>query len=75
MTSIFLLTLFFRVSIPFVNCNIRVAVSMSNRTRENSNHGNEESSQKGAGKEGGKKGGTEEEVVFTGNRQHIWGAR
>ncbi len=71
---IFFLTLFFAMSIPFVNCSLLIAVSMSNRTRENNNHGNQEGSEKGPRKESCEEGRTQEEVT-NGNRQHIRGTR
>ena len=51
------------MSIPFVNCSLLIAVSMSNRTRENNNHGNQEGSEKGPRKESREEGRTKKEVT------------
>jgi hypothetical protein len=71
---IFFLTLFFLISIPFVNCSWLIADSTSNRKGRTNNNGNQESSKKGRGKEARQEGRTEEEVI-NGNRQHIRGTR
>jgi hypothetical protein len=72
---IFLLTQFFQNSIPFVNCSMRTAGSMSNRKGRTNNHGNQEGSQEGTGKEGGTSEESRQEEVTNGNRQHIRGTR
>jgi hypothetical protein len=48
---------------------------MSNRKGRTHNHGNQEGSQEGTGKEGGASEESRKEEVGNGNRQHIRGTR
>jgi hypothetical protein len=64
----------FRELYTFRNCSFSVAVSMSNRKRENRQNGNQKGSQEGPGKESREEGSTQEEVTSL-NRQHIRGTR
>jgi len=66
----FLLDMFFCELYTFRNCSFSVAVSMSNRTRENRPNGNQEGSQESPGEEGREEGSTEKEVTTSNKATH-----